>query len=587
MERTSEPSTQARAAPGTLIDKIYQSTLEPGRYDELMNLWSDHVERVIAGLPEDDAALDAADDLHDDDLERHFLRAFMILEKLGRPNDDTRSIEALIDVNPQPAMLVGADGRIVAANDAARRRLDVDSGKFISTLDLDIDGAALFKATLQRLHDEAPSRLLAVARAFTGDESLMLALTRAPRPEGAQAIALVTVADLSWTPRIGDILRRTFGLTETECEIARALVSGESPREIAKTRNRALLTVRTQTKAVLRKIEVRSQSELIRLTAALAQLDLVGPHSLRKPDRHLFDDLTLHRPGDRRLDVVMIGPEAGRPVLFIHGMLDGFGVTATCHSELHARNLRLIAPIRPNFGQSGNDGGPRGAPERLAADIGAILDTLGIDRCAIVGHMAGSVYAFASAAILPDRISGIVNVSGGVPIVSRDQFAVMTPRQRIVAYTARYTPTLLPLILRAGIALLDSGGDHAFMKALYESAPVDYAVARQPEVFGLLSEGYRFTVAQGHGAFEVDSYQVTRDWSDWVDSSTQPVILVHGRHDPVVRIDTARAFAGRYPSRMELREIGDLGQLLYYARPNAVLDAIEAVLAAVDTPDGV
>ena len=579
MLRSPDPAVRTRQLPATLIDKIYQSTLEPGRYDELMTLWSDHVERALANLPDHDDLPEAADDLRNDDLERHFLRAFMILERLGRPNDDLRSVEALIDVNPQPAMLASGDGRIIAANRPATDVFDVSAGDHVAGLDLDIEGAAQFKSALQGIANETPSRLLAIARAFAGRETYVLALTRAPRPDGAPPTALVTVADLSWTPRIGEILRRTFGLTEAECEVAKALVSGESPRQIAESRNRALLTVRTQTKAVLRKIEVRSQSELIRLTAALAQLDLVGGRSVRGFDTGAFTTMTMLRPGGRKLDVVTVGPEAGRPVLFIHGMLDGYGVTSRCLDELSGRNIRLIVPVRPNFGGSGADGGPRGAPERFCADLTAVMDTLGLERCAIAGHMAGSVYAFAAAANLGDRISAIVNVSGGVPIVSRDQFAVMTPRQRIVAYTARYTPSLLPLILRAGIALLDSGGDHAFMKALYDSAPVDYAVARQPEIFGILSDGYRFTVAQGHGAFEIDSYHVTRDWSAWMEASRQPVTLVHGRHDPVVRIETVRAFADRYPDRIRLVEVDDLGQLVFYARPTVVLDAVETALA--------
>ena len=61
--------------------------------------------------------------------------------------------------------------------------------------------------------------------------------------------------------------------------------------------------------------------------------------------------------------------------------------------------------------------------------------------------------------------------------------------------------------------------------------------------------------------------------------SRQPVTLVHGRHDPVVRIETVRAFADRYPDRIRLVEVADLGQLVFYARPTVVLDAIETALA--------
>jgi pimeloyl-ACP methyl ester carboxylesterase/DNA-binding CsgD family transcriptional regulator len=557
-----------------LIEKIYASALEPGRYDELMEMWRKHVELALEsiGEPEPPLATDAGDALSNAELERHFYRAFSILERLGRANDDSRSIEALIEVNPQPALLIGVDGQIIAANQAARLAFGQTSR--ISDLEFEAGGAQRVARALTGMPGQQAGRLLAVVRAASseGESSFVLALTRAQRPEGAAPVGLMTVADLTWNERIGDLLRQAFGLTEAEALVARALVSGSAPRDIATTRASSLDTVRTQIKALLRKVGVRSQGELIRLTAALVQLDLTGQRPEGSP---WAVSTSLTRPGGRRLDIVSAGPEHGRPVLFIHGMLDGHGMTDASRAELEKRAIRLIAPVRPRFGFSDPDGKPEGAPERFAEDVRAVLDHYGVDRCPVIGHMAGSLYAFAVAAALGPRITGIVNVSGGVPIVSHEQFSVMTPRQRIVAYTARYTPALLPLILRAGIALLDSGGEHAFMKALYEGAPIDYRIATRPEVFAALTDGYRFTVRQGHAAFEVDSWQVTRDWSHHVAKSRQPVALVHGRHDPVVRIATVRDFAGRTGARAQLVELAEEGQLLFYSRPQAVFDALE------------
>ena len=133
------------------------------------------------------------------------------------------------------------------------------------------------------------------------------------------------------------------------------------------------------------------------------------------------------------------------------------------------------------------------------------------------------------------------------------------------------------MILRSGISLLDAGGQFAFMKALYENAPLDFAVARRPEVFPVLCDGYRLTVAQGHKAFEIDAQEVVRDWSTYVEDSPQPIVLVHGRHDPVVRIDTVRDFARRFAPRAVLRELDGEGQLLFYTRPDLVLDCVDAL----------
>lgn len=567
--------------PDDLVDLVYASALDPLRYDDLMARWQAHMDGFLARLdPGQFQQIELSTD--GEEVERHFNRAFAILERLGRQDPGGLSIDALVESESRPAMLVDTSGRIAAVNARASGMFGVAAGDTIAALSLEATGLANIRQALSQLSAEPAGRLLTVTRILSPGNGAtpIVALTKAETADGAQPVALLSVADIAWSQRIGELLMQVFGLTRAECEVARGIIAGQSLEAVAAARGRSRQTVQTQTKAILRKLELRTQAELIRMVAALMQMDAAPELLTRGAIGPVAARLTMTRGGGRMLDVVTIGPERGRPVLFIHGMLDGHGVTAACREQLQARNMRLIAPVRPNFGSSGPDGDAAEAPERFAGDVAAVMDRFGIDRCPVLGHMAGSVYAFAAAARLGARITHIVNVSGGVPIVSPGQFARMTPRQRIVAHTARFAPRLLPLILRAGIALIDSGGDRAFMNALYRSAPVDLAVATIPEVFAMLSEGYRFTVAQGHRAFEIDSHQVVRDWSGYVDGSAQPVTLVHGRHDPVVVIDTVHEFAARLGGRASLVELPDHGQLLFYSSPRRVLDELDRALAA-------
>ncbi len=192
--------------------------------------------------------------------------------------------------------------------------------------------------------------------------------------------------------------------------------------------------------------------------------------------------------------------------------------------------------------------------------------------------MAGSLYAFAIAGRLRHRITSIVTISGGVPIISLKQFTDMSPRQRVVAWTARFTPRLLPTILRAGIAQIDSGDRESFMNALYKEGTVDRELVRNEAVSIAVQEGYSFAVAQGHRAFEVDSRHVTRNWSEYVDAVIQPVALIHGTHDPVVSIQSVRDFSTRH-ARIELTEFDDCGQLVLFQRPAEVFNQIAKAIA--------
>ena len=574
------------ADPSNLVDLVYASTLDPNRYDELMHRWKVHLDAAVADGNIASAGVNIIPD--GTEIERHFHRAFTILERLGRPDEESPSLDALVKGEERPAMLVDRAGRILAVNDRAFELLNVSVGGTICELSLEASGIRNIRQALTLMDDAPAGRLLTLTRVqLPHDGSTpIVALSRARSDDRTEPVALLSIADISWSDRIGEMLKDVFGLTIAECDIARGVIAGQSAEQIALARNRSEQTVRTQIKSLLRKLELRNQAELIRMIAALMLVDAAAEVPAHPPEPQQRSFTAIVRDAGRLLDVMTIGPDAGRPVIFIHGMMDGRELTEEMQEGLAARNIRLICPARPNFGASGPDGPPAGAAARFAGDVAAILDHFGIPSCPLMGFGAGAVFTFAAAARLGGRVCHVVNVSGGVPIIDTAQFATMTPRQQIIARTARFAPRLLPLILRAGIALLDSGGDRAFLDALYRSAPVDHAIALRPDIFRLLRNGYRFTVAQGHRAFEIDAHHVVLDWSDEVRASDQPVTLVHGRHDPVVDVATVRDFVQRLDGRARLIELPDQGQLLLHSCPQAVIEALDDALATAPNRPG-
>lgn len=168
-------------------------------------------------------------------------------------------------------------------------------------------------------------------------------------------------------------------------------------------------------------------------------------------------------------------------MIFLHGMLDGTEITPITGELLNRFNLRLICPHRPAFGRS--DPSPVSASDALentAQILQQVIKRFDIERPVMLGHMAGSLYAYAGAVTC--NACGIVNVAGGVPITSPSQFDSMTRRQRLVAYTARYAPSVLPFVLNAGIRQIRSGGIEKFVRSLYEDAPVDWDVLQNDEI---------------------------------------------------------------------------------------------------------
>ncbi len=555
--------------PHKLIETIYRAALEPKDYDAFMIEWNDWFQQRLSALEnlrESDPAYNAKD------FDAHFDLASRLLERINEPPSSQGGMQG-------PQMLVDSTGAILWLNSEAAQLLGATRGS---------DIASHFQSDRQK------SEFMSLLRGLPGDgvpPPLVLHLTPASRDTPAQPhpfriepvrdgpeANLVLIASIApaWPAAADSVLANSHDLSPGECEICAQLAQGKSAATIAELRGRSLATVRTQIKKIMAKTARSSQPELVAYLHSVMRLaeTMPAPATEAPAIAHTASRTDHLALPSRSLPVELHGPENGTPVLFMHGMLDGTGVTRRATKALHDLNLRLICPHRPAFGASDPDPeGPVGAPQRFAQFLGELARRMNLDRPIMLGHMAGALYAFAAARAC--GAAGIVNVAGGVPIRSSAQFAAMTRRQRLVAYTARHTPSVLPFVLRAGIRQIKGSASRRFMHSLYEHAPVDNAMIQDDEISELILAGYRFSVAQGHLAFQTDSYQVVRDWSDLVAQSAPcPVRLVHGAHDPVVSLDSVRDFAATEPDRIELVARPDAGQLVFYQEPETVLRVV-------------
>ena len=78
-----------------------------------------------------------------------------------------------------------------------------------------------------------------------------------------------------------------------------------------------------------------------------------------------------------------------------------------------ARGIRLVSYGRPGYG--GSTVQPGRSVADAAADVAAIVDALGIGRFGTMGASGGGPHALACAALLPERVSGVVTLAGIAP----------------------------------------------------------------------------------------------------------------------------------------------------------------------------
>jgi pimeloyl-ACP methyl ester carboxylesterase len=106
------------------------------------------------------------------------------------------------------------------------------------------------------------------------------------------------------------------------------------------------------------------------------------------------------------------GPDDGRPVLLLHGWPDAPRGWRRVSEHLRRRGWRTIVPALRGSGATRFrlSNPPRdGRGIALACDAIDLLDVLGLERVAVVGHDWGARAGYTLAAVAPQRIEGIVD----------------------------------------------------------------------------------------------------------------------------------------------------------------------------------
>lgn len=119
-----------------------------------------------------------------------------------------------------------------------------------------------------------------------------------------------------------------------------------------------------------------------------------------------------------RLAALEWGVPGGVPLIGLHGWLDNAGTWDLLAPRLEG--CHLLALDAAGHGLSGNRS--LDSSYNIWQDVGDVLEVaeaLGWDRFGLVGHSRGAAVATLFAGAFPDRITRLVLVEGGVPIVGK------------------------------------------------------------------------------------------------------------------------------------------------------------------------
>ena len=123
--------------------------------------------------------------------------------------------------------------------------------------------------------------------------------------------------------------------------------------------------------------------------------------------------MQLRLPDGRSLDVFLDGPESGTPLVYHYGTPAAGLPFGPFVQTLAERGLRYVSFSRPGYGSSTR------SPARTVADVVgdtvAVLDSIGAERCYVLGWSGGGPHALASAALLPERVIATATIGGIAP----------------------------------------------------------------------------------------------------------------------------------------------------------------------------
>jgi len=258
-------------------------------------------------------------------------------------------------------------------------------------------------------------------------------------------------------------------------------------------------------------------------------------------DLELGDGRTLHvydtGPGDA----------GGRLAVFWHHGTPNIGTPPEPLFPASDRlGIRWVSYDRPGYGGSSPNPG-RGVAS-AAADVSSIADALGIDQFAVMGHSGGGPHALACAALLPERLSGVVSVAGMAPFDADglDWFAGMCD---------------------SGKASLRAAANGRAAKERYESeAEYDPQMFTPADHAALEGEWSWFisvvspAMENGPGGLIDDDLAYVAPWRFDPAQVAAPVLFLHGEQDRIAPSSHSEWLARRCPSA-ELRLCQDDGHI--------------------------
>jgi pimeloyl-ACP methyl ester carboxylesterase len=276
------------------------------------------------------------------------------------------------------------------------------------------------------------------------------------------------------------------------------------------------------------------------------------------------------------------GPADGPAVILLHGFPDDVHAYDGVAPLLAADGCRVLVPWLRGYGPTRflDPATPRsGQQAALGADLRDFMDALGIQQATLAGYDWGGRAACIVAALWPERVRGLVSVTG---YNIQNIAASGNPASADAEYRHWYQWYFHTERGRAGLTQnrhdicrllwqLWSPNWH-FDDATYQRTGESF---ESPDFVDVVIQSYRhrYGNAPGDPALEPIEQRLAEQ-----PKITVPTIVLHGAADGVGPPENSRQHARHFTSRYERRVIPVAGHFLPNEKPEAVVQAIRELM---------
>ncbi|OJY36250.1 MAG: LuxR family transcriptional regulator [Rhodobacterales bacterium 65-51] len=564
--RAPEDGATADPIDMQIVASTYRSIVDQDAFEDMIASWAAKLDQIE---PETGRRRGLSQQLFG-----QLMMARHTLETLDIPAENDPLKRAITDV-PGPAVVLTPDGRVAMANIAGERAFATKQGAFLDTEVIAPaslqDYTALMRAA--RGQGNAAQAILTVIPPpetelppFTA-EGYMIAV----RGQSGAHVALRSL-EIAWEPSVSARLREAFGLSAAEAEVARLFFLLRDIDRIAEARAVSRLTVRTQVKTIMSKVEAPTNVDLMRLLAMIAGREAMGQRGespvwqdpLGREDR-------IETPDGRVVTWTWMGARDGRPAVLLRGFPMTYILPPEAEDRLRRAGVKLYALSRPGYGNSSLHKDLDVRQDNQAA-LRMFLDRVIRQPCLGIGMSNGFVPLLEEQQANPARFHALMAI-GYTGVLDRSGIHRLQPIQRTMMLMAAHTPWLAELVAKSAHRMMRQHGVDWYLERAYRTRPLDMRTCQNPEMAALIRNACEHLLKQGHGAFVRDLQLAGAPIDAAIEALTIPLLFLAPVLDGVFDEMRYRQIERRNP-RIRVEPVADAGELIFYQQSRLIVDRI-------------